>query len=581
MSAYPRGLFGDGADRLQHLGRAADLLGDLWQAGTRTARPRAPLRLRTSLPVDLARLFELREHVLPFPLGPPPRPFVRHRLQLVDPPDGVVGGCRAPDRPAPHRDPDRVGERLRVGRVERPAVPWRALDPQMHPPAPAHGQLVVDHQFLAVAGELPAADDLAILDQLRPFHRYDAPDPATQLHVGGSVKAHVVARPHTVDCKVDQRPGTDIGVPVAETLEPPVHRELTVRRPHIGPHRPEERGGVQARYRVLAADNRRPDAVAPDGVERRPAVLRARPLDRVGRCEGGVDDEPLGAAEVPLEGVSPVARVHVPGRGPLDLGFQHHVGVAGVEALDCGAFVPHCVRSDQVIPVAEHEHMAVEGGTVLLPDDQHMVRLGERVRPSAGEPELVVDDPVVLVGDLLVEDVLAFGGGHHHQVGQGVVEVAGVVHVDVGGARKPAVVGHVGDLADGHGNTVDLARLDHGLKCKRVSLETAHDGHLGRADRKIDAERPRMMEDPVAGAGDARIGIGGCVELAVGGSQVYAAGHGIALVVQRCQGQRPHGPGPAPLADFDLAQCTAVCLEQVQLGQPALVADKGDPLGVG
>ena len=93
---------------------------------------------------------------------------------------------------------------------------------------------------------------------------------------------------------------------------------------------------------------------------------------------------------------------------------------------------------------AEHEDVAPERRTILLPDDEQHVLARERVRAAAGHEELMVEDAVVFVRDLLEHDVLILGRRHHHQVLERVVQVAAVVHVHVGRAVVPALDGHVG-----------------------------------------------------------------------------------------------------------------------------------------
>ena len=533
MPARPHGFRRHRADRLQDLGRAARLLGDggkgyagaPCRAGVSARCARAVPRLRPPPPVHLTRFVELPGHVLLFPLRPPPRPHLRHCLQLVDPAQRVVRGGGAPNRVARDGHPDRVGERLRIRRVERPTVLGSTLDAQVDPAARADGQGVVDVDGFPVAGGFPRADHVAVDDQLDPSHRHHAPHPATHPHLAGSVEVELFPRPSAIDRELDQRAGADERVAVANPLEPSVHGELTVRRAHVRPHRPHQGRRVEAGDRVFAPDHGCANPVAPHGVDRGPAVLGRGPLDRVRGRERGVDDEALGAAEVPIQRVTVVERMDVGGRRPLGLGLQHHVRVARVEALDPGAFVPHRVRRDQVFPLAEHEDMSIEGRAVLLTDDQQAVGFRKGMRAPAREPVLVVEDAVVLVGDLLGDHVLILRVGHHHQVGEAVAQVAGVVHVDVGGTREPALVGEVGDFRERDRHPGGFAGTDDRGGCHGRGFEAAHDGHLGFARRELHGEEARVMKDPVAFAGHAGIGVGGCVELAVGGGQVDPAGH--------------------------------------------------------
>ena len=59
-----------------------------------------------------------------------------------------------------------------------------------------------------------------------------------------------------------------------------------------------------------------------------------------------------------------------------------------------------------MVPQAEHEHVPVKRWPVLLANDKHTVLRRQRMRAPAGNEVLVVENPVVLVGDLLQHDVL-------------------------------------------------------------------------------------------------------------------------------------------------------------------------------
>ena len=69
-----------------------------------------------------------------------------------------------------------------------------------------------------------------------------------------------------------------------------------------------------------------------------------------------------------------------------------------------------------MISQSEHEHVSVEGRSELLSHDEQTIRLRERMWTATLNEELVVQDPVVLVRDLLVDDVLVFGVRHHHEI---------------------------------------------------------------------------------------------------------------------------------------------------------------------
>ena len=55
---------------------------------------------------------------------------------------------------------------------------------------------------------------------------------------------------------------------------------------------------------------------------------------------------------------------------------------------------------------AEHENVAVKRRPVFLSYDQNPAWGRNRVRAAAWDKDVVVQDPVILVGDLLIDDVL-------------------------------------------------------------------------------------------------------------------------------------------------------------------------------
>ena len=108
----------------------------------------------------------------------------------------------------------------------------------------------------------------------------------------------------------------------------------------------------------------------------------------------------------------------------------------------------------------EHEDVAVERRSILLPDHQESLRGRKRVGAAARDEELVVENSIVFVGNLLVHDVLIFRLGHHHQVVERVVQVAGIVHMHVSRPAVPPLGGHVGHPSEVHAERGDLMRLD-------------------------------------------------------------------------------------------------------------------------
>ena len=352
----------------------------------------------------------------------------------------------------------------------------------------------------------------------------------------------------------------------------------------VGAHRPHQLRSVEVADGVLAPGGGDPQPVAPHRVEGEEAgPRRVRPLHRVGGAEGRVDDEPLAAPEVAVEGVALAAeRVHVADGGPLRLRLPEHVGVAGVEALDGGALVAHRERRDQVVAHAEHEDVPVERRPVLLPDDHRVRRRGRRVGAAAGLEPLVVEDAVVLVGDLVEDDVLVLRLRHHDEVLERVVQVAAVVAVHVGRRADPAGRGHVRHPLELDRQLGRPAGRDLGRRGGGVELEALDHGQLHPPRRHLDGERAGVVEDVVAACAQPGVGVGGGVGLPVGGGQVDPrAGHLAGVGGAGADRQGAHGPPPPPLGDLDRAQCAAVGLEEGEPRQAALVGDERDPLVVG
>ena len=229
----------------------------------------------------------------------------------------------------------------------------------------------------------------------------------------------------------------------------------------------------------------------------------------------------------------------------------------------------------------EQEDVAVERRPVLLADHDQPVGRRHRMRTAARHEELVVEDAVVLVGDLLVDDVLVLGRRHQHQVLERVAQVAAVVHVDVGRAAVPAPGRHVGHAPEIDGDLRHLARADLHRDLLRPVLEPLDDGQLRPPGRHLHREAPRVVEEVVPLSADAGVGVRGGVEPAVGRGQVDAGGRRPAG--RRVAGddrQDAHRPLPAAARDGHGPQRAAVRLQQRELRQPALVGDERDPLVV-
>ena len=179
----------------------------------------------------------------------------------------------------------------------------------------------------------------------------------------------------------------------------------------------------------------------------------------------------------------------------------------------------------------KHEHVPPEWRPIFLTDDKNHVFARQRMRSAACNEKLVIEDSVVLVGNLLEDDVLILGSRHHHQVLQRVVEIATIVHMNMSGAVMPAFHRHIGhplqaDLRSRHlvGHDIDVDTL-------RPHLE-AFDGRQRRlSDWQLDAEFASRMKHSVACRAYTRVRVCRRVELAVGRCDMDScAGHLPAVV---------------------------------------------------
>ena len=176
---------------------------------------------------------------------------------------------------------------------------------------------------------------------------------------------------------------------------------------------------------------------------------------------------------------------------------------------------------------------------------------------------------------------LILGRRHHHEVLERVVQVAAVVHVDVRRAAVPTLGRHVGHAAQIDGELGHLARPDLHRHLLRPVLEALDHGQLRAPRGHLHREAARVVEHVIALRADPRVGVGRGVELAVGRRQVHAgAGRCAGRGVAGRDRQDAHRPLPAPALDGHGAQGAAVCLQQRELRQAALVCDERDPLVV-
>ena len=101
----------------------------------------------------------------------------------------------------------------------------------------------------------------------------------------------------------------------------------------------------------------------------------------------------------------------------------------------------------------------------------------------------MIEDPVILVGDLFSDHIQPFSIGQHHEVFRRVVQIAAIVHVDMIAPAVPACRVRVGDSFRLQSYRRHCARADlHFLNC-RLKLNSSHrlDAHLarGKIDEKV------------------------------------------------------------------------------------------------
>ena len=142
------------------------------------------------------------------------------------------------------------------------------------------------------------------------------------------------------------------------------------------------------------------------------------------------------------------------------------------------------------------------------------------MRSTARFEVLIVENTVVLVGDLFEHEVLVFCFGHHDQIFERVVQVAAVVRVDMGRGTVPTVGRHVGHALEPNGDLRRLPGRDLGRHDVRVELKALHDREFDRSDRKFDGERARGVEQVIPLAANPGIGGVRCVEFSVRCKQV-------------------------------------------------------------
>ena len=199
---------------------------------------------------------------------------------------------------------------------------------------------------------------------------------------------------------------------------------------------------MQAGDGILAANRRYfqivIERVVPDGQLR---SGRAGPLQAIDQAQRRVDREGAGDAEVRIERVGvAVVGVDVGGHRAFRPRFAQHIGVAGVQAFDGGAFVSGGERGDEVILQSDEKHVAIKGRPILLGEVQLGPQIAHRrgMLAASGHEVVMIENAVVLVGDQVHDQAEPLGMGHVEQVLRSIVQIAAIVHVDVRRAAPPA-----------------------------------------------------------------------------------------------------------------------------------------------
>ena len=254
--------------------------------------------------------------------------------------------------------------------------------------------------------------------------------------------------------------------------------------------------------------------------------------------------------------------MYVSGHRALRPRLAQHVRVAGIEALDGGAFVAGGERRDEVILKADEKHMAVERRPVLFGEMQLGFRIAQRfgMLAASGHEIVVIEDAVVFIRHQVHDDAEPFGVRHGQQVPRRVVQVAAIVHMDVSRAAPPARLRNAPRAGQPQRDVGCVARLHIHRRRRRLVFEPAHrfDRHLAR--RNLHRVFALCVEAVLGGSADAGVGVRGRVELAVRRQAVDASRLGHAYA------QTPHGPLRVARRDFHISPRPAIGLDQRQPG---------------
>ena len=136
------------------------------------------------------------------------------------------------------------------------------------------------------------------------------------------------------------------------------------------------------------------------------------PIVTIHGFERHVDREPTGAAEV----------VSISNHRALRPGLAGHIGIARVQACDPRSLISRSKRRDQMILQTHVVDVAPKRRPIFFANDENHIGIVSRNRVLSApfDKVLPVEDPVVLVGDLDIEQIHVLRPAHHHHVFQGI-----------------------------------------------------------------------------------------------------------------------------------------------------------------
>ena len=269
-------------------------------------------------------------------------------------------------------------------------------------------------------GERDLLEHLSVVIEGHPCQRGDGPDFSLQKY-GSPFLGQLQSIPGNpaVDAKDQQRTAAEEGPSLTDRLDPGFRRQLAF-QVGVGPESARQARPVQVGNGVLAPHRRDAQVVVQAVVPDTQGGRAGRgPLQGIHRAQGRIHRESPGVGQILFQGIGFAGvGVDVSHQGPLSPGLAKHVGIAGIEAFDGGAFVAGGEGRDQMVSKSQQRNVAVKGGTVLLSHDHHQVGIGhgDRVFDPVGDEGIPIQNAVVLVGDQLADHLLILGSGQEHQV---------------------------------------------------------------------------------------------------------------------------------------------------------------------